>query len=190
MTASLEPAASLEAAASLGTAARTLGGYVWLESRVFEILGAWVHDVAEPEVKLRLAADSHHHAWHAALWRERLPVSQGSDGERLIAPAIAWAAFVTAFEQSLTTLERLTALYRVLLPRQVARYQDHLDTASSITDGPTIRALELVLADDLADWRRGERLLQRHLVSAGDAVRAAAHQGMLESILVAGVIGA
>lgn len=176
---------SFDIAASLDVAARTLGGYAWLEGRLFEILGAWVHDVPEPEVKIRLAADSYHHAWHAALWRERLPVSQGTDGERLVAPAGPWAAFVTAFQQSPTTVERLAALYRVVLPRQVASYQDHLDTASSITDGPTIRALELVLADDLADWRRGERLLQRHLVSPGDVARAAAHQGTLEALLLA-----
>jgi hypothetical protein len=175
---------SPDVAASLGVTARTLGGYAWLEARLFEILGAWVHDVPEPEVKIQLAADSHHHAWHAALWRERLPVSQGTDGEHLVAPAGPWAAFVTAFQRSTTTVERLVALYRVVLPRQVANYQDHLDTASSITDGPTIRALELVLADDLADWRRGERLLQRHLVSPREVAQAAAHQGTLEALLV------
>ena len=155
-----------------------------MESRLFEIVGAWVHDVPEPEVKLRLAADSHHHAWHAALWRERLPVSHGTDVDRLVVPAGGWAAFVTEFEESSQTVERLTGLYRVLLPRQVATYQDHLDAASPITDGPAIRALELVLADELADWRRGERLLQRSLRSAGDVARAAAHQRILETLLL------
>ena len=169
--------------------ARTLGGYAWLEARLFEILGAWVGDVPEPEVKLQLAADSHHHAWHATLWRERLPVSQGTDEHLVAAGDARWVSFLTAFEGSPTTVERLTALYRVLLPRQVASYQEHLDTASAITDGPTIRALELVLTDELADWRRGERLLQRHLLSAGDVARAAARQGTLESLLVVPGVG-
>ena len=166
-------------------AARVVGGYVWLEERLFEILGGWVSEVAEPEAKLRLAADSQHHAWHAALWRERLPALREIDGDELVAPGRpALVAVVAALRASPTTVEKLAGVYRVVLPHQAALYQRHLDTASAVTDGPTIRALQLVLADELADWRGGEFLLQQMLGSVVGVQRAAAHQGHLEALLI------
>jgi hypothetical protein len=174
-------------AVSLVEAARVVGGYAWWEERLFETLGAWVPVVPEAEVKLRLAADSHHHAWHASLWRERLPELREMQGQQfVVAPAErpGSAAFVAAVGAAPTTIEKLVGVYRVALPRQVATYQRHLDRASAVADGPTIRALELVLADELADWRRGELLIQDHLSSAGDVERGAAHQARLETLLL------
>jgi hypothetical protein len=167
-------------------AARVLGGYVWLEERLFEILGGWVPEVPEPEAKLLLAGDSQHHAWHASLWRDRLPALRELDVDELVAPSRpALSALVAALSASPTTVEKLAGVYRVVLPHQVAAYQRHLDAASAVTDGPTIRALRLVLADELADWRGGEFLLQQALGSAEDVQRASAHQGRLESLLIA-----
>jgi hypothetical protein len=175
---------------SLTGAARVVGGYVWLEERLFEILGAWVPSVAEPEVKLHLAADSQQHAWHASLWRDRLPALRELAAEEFVAPAAPlWEAGVAALRAAPTTIERLAGVYRVVLPRQVAAYQRHLEDASPVTDGPTIRALQLVLADEVADWRAGELLLQGVLGSAADVTRAAAQVARLETLLVAGVAG-
>ena len=36
--------------------------------------------VPEPEVKIALATQASHHAWHAALWGERLPTLHDVDG--------------------------------------------------------------------------------------------------------------
>ncbi len=96
----------------------------------------------------------------------------------------ALAAVVTALASSPTTVEKLAGVYRVVLPHQVAAYQRHLDAASAVTDGPTIRALKLVLADELADWRQGEFLLQQMLGSTEDVERASAHQARLEALLI------
>ncbi len=144
-------------------AARVIGGYVWLEERLFEILGGWVPSVGEPEVKLHLAADSLQHAWHASFWRERLPALREMEAEAFVAPVGPGVEALVAALQSAaspTTIEKLAGVYRVVLPRQVAAYQSHLDQASPVTDGPTIRALHLVLADELADWQAGEVLVQ------------------------------
>jgi len=172
---------------SLADAARVVGGYVWLEEQLFEILGGWVPSVAEPEVKLHLAADSQQHAWHASLWRDRLPALRELDAEAFVAPAgPSLEACVAALRAAPTTIERLAGVYRVVVPRQVAAYQRHLEEASPVADGPTIRALQLVLADELADWRAGELLVQGVLGSAADVARASDEVSRLETLLVAG----
>ncbi|HEX6167420.1 MAG TPA: hypothetical protein VFZ30_11570, partial [Acidimicrobiales bacterium] len=56
-------------------------------------------------------------------------------------------------------VSRLAAIYRVALPRVTAAYRDHLALTTPVTDGPTIRALGLVLADLDADTRAGLDLL-------------------------------
>jgi hypothetical protein len=146
--------------------------------------------VPEPEVKLCLGADSHHHAWHASLWRDRLPELQEMPAEGFVAPpAGEWPrveTFMTALGAAPTTIEKLAGVYRVLVPRQAATYQRHLDGASVVTDGPAMRALQLVLADDLADWRRGEFLLQGLLRSPEEVRLASACQSRLETVLIGG----
>lgn len=172
---------------TLVESAQVIGGYAWLEERLFEILGGWVASVAEPEVKLQFAADSHHHAWHASLWRERLPALRELAEVGFVSPAgEGEAAFVAALASSATTLERLVGVYRVALPRQVMRYSRHRAQASTVTDGPTIRALDLVVADELADWRAGEMLIQAALGTVAEVETAAAHQARLEALLVGG----
>jgi hypothetical protein len=177
----------VDSVAPLIAAARVIGGYTWVEERLFETLGAWVPSVPEPDVKLRLAADSHHHAWHASLWRDRLPELRELEPEQFVGPSRPpIEAFMTALRSSSTTIDKLVGVYRVLLPRLVTTYQRHLEQASEVTDGPAIRALRLVLADDVADWRDGEVAIQRLLVSALDVERACAHQARLEALLVGG----
>jgi hypothetical protein len=83
------------------------------------------------------------------------------------------------------TIEKLAGTYRVLLPHTATTYRDHLDHASPISDGPTIRVLRLVLSDQLDHWREGEALLQARLRSEAGVERAASHQLQLERLLVA-----
>jgi hypothetical protein len=175
---------------SLVLAAQTIGGYVWLEERLFEILGGWVPAVVEPAIKLRFAAESHHHAWHASLWRDRLPELAGMAPESFVGPADeATAAFVAALAASATTLEKMVGVYRVALPRQAASYTRHRSEVSPLSDAPTIRALELVLADELTDWREGEAMVSAALLTAAEVDRAEvdradAHRARLEALLL------
>jgi hypothetical protein len=66
----------------------------------------------------------------------------------------------------------------------VGAYRHHLDLTSPISDGPTIRALRLVLSDERDHWHEGEALLQAQLRSTGDVDRASSHQRELEGLLV------
>jgi len=77
---------------TMDESARLVGGYAWVELRLFEIVGGWVPDVPEPEVKVRLAAQARHHAWHAELWLGHRPVVAGRDVDELVAAPSAGAA--------------------------------------------------------------------------------------------------
>jgi hypothetical protein len=83
------------------------------------------------------------------------------------------------------TLEKLVGVYRVYIPRFVAAYTYHLNNTSQITDAPTIRSLNFVLQDEMTDWREGEMMIQSLIDSPADAMRAAAHQQRLETLMVA-----
>lgn len=181
---------------SLEASGRLVGHYCWIEMRAFEILGAWTAAVPELAVKPALATHSRQHGWHAEVWHDLLPVIGETGVDSYIAPASpALAAFVEALaapEAADLTIEKLVGGYRVLLPHTAVTYADHLDHASPISDGPTIRALRLVLSEQLDHWHEGEALLQAQLRSAADVERAASHQLQLERLLVAagGIAGA
>src|SRR5882724_9012040 len=74
------------------------------------------------------------------------------------------------------TIEKLTGVYRVLIPRFIAVYTYHLNSTSTITDAPTMRSLKFALQDEFEDWRDGEMLLQSLIDSDEEVDRAAAHQ--------------
>lgn len=168
----------------LAEAAQCLGHYAWVEARLFEILGGWVQDVPELEAKLLVGSQSHHHAWHAELWGRRLPVLSGIDPDDLVVAANDdLIVFMHALAGPVTTVEKLTGLYRVLLPHLAATYAAHLDHASTVSEAPTIRALKLVLADETEDRLQGETLVVSLLRTPEEVGRAAAHHRRLDALL-------
>jgi hypothetical protein len=174
---------------SVEESARRVGNYKWVESRLFEVLGGWVATVPEMDVKIRLGTHCYKHAWHAELWHKRLPELREMSPERLTVPAndelVAFIDAMTEPEAPELTIEKLTGVYRVLIPRKIAAYTYHLNGTSPITDAPTIRSLKFILSDEFEDWRDGEMLLQSLIQSQDHADRAAAHQRRLESLMVA-----
>lgn len=178
---------------TLQETARRVAGYAWAEARLFEVLGGWVPTTPELEVKLWLVTQSSHHAWHAQLWRERLPAlgaptpehpdtPAGSPPSLPISPSLA--AVVDTVAEAPATLDRLVGAYRVLLPRLVGVYTAHLRACTPVSDGPVIRALTLVLRDEAEGWRDGELLVQSLLDSGARVREAADHQARLEADLV------
>lgn len=173
--------------------ARRAGRAVWVEQLMFEVLGRWVAVTPEPHVKQRFAVECHRHAWHAELWRERLPELEETPPDHMTAhPGAAMAEFADALDaDGLDTLERLVGVARVLLPHCISAYSHQLHNTSRVTDAPTARVLDLVVADEIEDWRLGELLMQSVLTTPELVRRAADHQARLESLLVAagGVMG-
>jgi hypothetical protein len=169
--------------------ARRIGNYLWAEMKLFEALGGWVATVPELDVKMRLGTHCYKHAWHAELWHKRLPELREMNPDRLTRPAndelVTFVEAMTEPEAPEMTLEKLVGVYRVYIPRFVAAYTYHLNNTSQITDAPTIRSLNFVLQDEMTDWREGEMMIQSLIDSPADAMRAAAHQQRLESLMVA-----
>lgn len=155
-----------------------MGRYRWVELRLFEVVGAWVPTVPEPEVKVQLASQSHKHAWHAEIWRERLPRLGDLDpGKLTVAANAGVGALLEALAEPQSpdeSIEKLAGLYRVVIPRTVAAYTCHLRAANPVADGATIRWLRFVLQDVIDDWRDGEILLQSLIRGSEQAERAAA----------------
>ncbi len=140
---------------SLEEAARVAGHARWLEDRLFSILGAWVGVEPDPAAKALFAAHSRRHAWHAAVWRDRFPRVAHLDVDALTVPA---SSRVSAAVESLGAatdagpeagLERLGLLAQ-LLSVLVAGYRERLAAAHLLADGPTVRWLGFVLADEVA----------------------------------------
>lgn len=147
--------------------ARTAGNFAWLEDRIADVTGSWVATIDDVDARLVLGARSHTHAWHAELWRERMPDLRGVDTNALVAPASdGVASFMETLASSTTTLERMVSVHRVLLPRIVTACALLLRGTNELLDAPTVRTLRLVLEDTREEVREGEMVIRS---LAGDA---------------------
>ncbi len=161
----------------------------WLETRLFEVVGAWVTVESDAEVKATLAAHSLRHAWHAEVWAGRLPRVAHLGADALTVAAGTGVEAVVGALEGLAggdqTVERLVGVARVVLPRLVAAGRARLQAAHPLADGPTARWVGLVVADEAAALAEVERLLHARLDAGGGPLgeRAAAFQGELDSLL-------
>ena len=141
---------------SLDESARRVGGFRWLETRCFEILGAWVPSVAEPGVKLMLARHSAHHGWHAELLADCLPSTKDHDPDTVTAPpSPELAAVLDAVAAD--DRDRRTARRGVpgADPEKVAAFERYVDAASPVADGALRRVLRIVIADEVDHLTEG-----------------------------------
>lgn len=146
---------------SLLDIARIAGRFAWLEDRIADMTGAWVATVDNSDARLVLGARSHTHAWHADLWRDRMPVVPGLDTSSFLAPTRDDLAGALDHVAGLdTTVERMVALHRVLLPRLVTAYALLLRGTNELIDAPTVRTLRLVLEDTREEAREGEMVIR------------------------------
>jgi len=176
-----------------------LGACQWVERRAFEVLGSWVANETVPEARILFDVQSQSHGWHAELFAERMPAIEGVD------PAIYVVAPSVEADQLLATLGggamssdqedvhaaagapaggtllRLVGLSRVLLPRLVTGYGLHLRRCAPVTDAPLVRALRLVLRDDIEAWQAAEAMVQALVRRPHDVAVVTAHQEALEA---------
>ena len=137
---------------TLDESARRLGGIVWFERRLFEVMGRWVPSTPDLSVKLMLARQSRHHGEHAAAVEVVLPETRDHDPGVLVAPTdLPDAARFDEAGGRVGTDDRLRGLVDELLPDQLAACEAFLAEASPVRDGPAIRALIFVLAEERAE---------------------------------------
>jgi len=175
---------------TLEESAALMGGFRWVETRLFELLGAWVPSAGEPEVMAMLDRHSQHAAWRAAQWWDRLPVVASIDRPSLVrAPSAGYEAAVEVLGQDgLALVERLAGAYRVLFAHLAVGYRGLRAAATPWSDGPVMRTLGHVVPDLIEDWLEGEAALQSMLTVATDsgagAELAYGVAARLESLLV------
>jgi hypothetical protein len=147
---------------TLHDAAALAGRHAWWEQRLFELAGRWAVASERAEVTVALAAQAAQHAERAEQWHRRLPVLAGWDREALTAaPHDALPIAVARLGDEITTMvDRLTTMYRVLLPARLAAYRAHLDCSSPVCDAPALRVLERVIAALPQEIAVGESLLE------------------------------
>jgi hypothetical protein len=137
--------------------------YKWAEERLSAALGGWVATIPELDVKAMLGPHCYQHAWHADLWRQRLPELKEPNEHRSEPANDAFARFmdeVTSPDAADATIEKLVGVYRVLVPHLLAVYTFHRHVTSDIVDAPTVRLLEFMLDDDHRQLVEGEMMIQ------------------------------
>jgi hypothetical protein len=172
--------------AGIEATARLLGAYAWVERRLFEVLGQLAGGGDDPRVPALLDAHSQEHAWHASLFAERIPRLPGVDPDAVtVSPSPAVGDLLDALASADTGTDVVALLARVVLPRLVTGYRRHLDRASAASDGPVVRALRLVVRDDVDALLDAESLLEV-LLAAGHPLPSVLLRAVEERLVPAG----
>jgi hypothetical protein len=142
--------------------------WVALEDLLFETFGAWARSVPDPPVKRLLATWCHRHAWHAELWRARLPSTPPrTDGPDPTADVVAWIAplerVLSDPGTATTTAAKLAVAADSLLTAIRSAVDEHRAAIDERLDGPTARILDLVDADLAAERNAVDAALTRFL---------------------------
>jgi hypothetical protein len=168
---------------TLEESARLAGGYCWAESRLFEVVGAWVATTNQTDAKLMFDRHSGHHAWRAGQWRDRLPVLADVDRDALIVAPSPWLEVCFRALADLDgTVTRLAGAYRFALPRLAGCYRSYGEGANPVSDSSGLRTAEMVSLDLERDWRDGELLLQAVLTDDSAVTEAAQTLAALERL--------
>jgi hypothetical protein len=164
-----------------------LGAYAWVEGRLFSVLGAWAAEEGDHSAVVLLDALSRQHAWHASLFTECLPkvpaLAASSLAESPAAPAPSTAEVLDRLAVVGDSVERMAGLARVVLPRLVTGYRRHLATARSMSDAPVVRALRLVVRDEVEALVETEEALEALMAGRGSPSAALARAADLEEPL-------
>lgn len=137
--------------------------YKYAEQQISAALGGWVATIPELDVKAMFGPHCYQHAWACDLWRLRLPELRENNDMRSEPANADFAAFMqelTSPEDGDLTIEKLTGMYRVLVPHLLATYTYHQKVTSDIVDSPTVRILGFMLADLHTQFVEGEMMIQ------------------------------
>ena len=166
--------------------ARLLGAYSYVEGRLYEVLGTMASDEPLARAALLFEELSQQHAWHASLFAEHVPVLAGADpGSLRASPGTPAELALERLAGAADSAARLAMLARAVLPRLVAGYRRHLERANRSSDAPVIRALRLVVRDEVEAGLECETLLEECLAGV-DPARALAEALSVEQLLAPG----
>jgi hypothetical protein len=155
---------------------------------MMRMLGGWIALTPELDVKLLFGRHVWDCAQHADLWGRRLPELRAAaqQSEPANEGVVALLDLVQGTEGPAQTVERVSAVYRVLKPHVATVYERHLAVANPIYEPPTRRILERCLAEERRHAAAGEHVLRRLLASdPAQPSRAQAWEQRLLAVLAA-----
>src|SRR5215475_6559646 len=132
---------------------------------MMRILGGWIALTPEVDVKLLFGRHVWDCAQHADLWGRRLPELRSKAQESEPANAAVVAAFdlIETAEAPGQTVERVTAIYRVMKPHLATVYERHLAVANPVYEPPTRRILLRCIEEERRHAAAGALVLDRLL---------------------------
>ena len=150
----------MQVAESIEQSGRRIGGHTWVAARLFEALGRWSGTVDDARARALLATSSRRFGWLAELWYGLLPGLPHLPAAELLTPDDAMADLLVTLEalDDAPDDARVGALVERVLPQVLDDLRAHLAVTTPLTDGPTVRVLDLAVAevtatrDRLSSW--------------------------------------
>jgi phosphoglycerate-specific signal transduction histidine kinase len=135
--------------------------YKWSELEITAALSAWIDLIDEAAACALVGAHAHIHAAHGELWHSRIPALWDNDTTATpdtvdIHPEIAQLSDLSHLD---TTSKKLIAMYRYAMPALLQSYAAHLATIDVRIDPPTVRILQLCIADLKDHIEQGETVI-------------------------------
>lgn len=131
------------------------------------MLGGWIALTPELDAKLLFGRHVWDCAQHTDLWGRRLPELRATaqQSEPANDGLVALLDLVQGMEGPAQTIERVTAVYRVLKPHLATVYERHLAVANAVYEPPTRRILERCLQEERRHAAAGAHVYERLLAS-------------------------
>jgi hypothetical protein len=160
-----------------------LANYRYLEIQLMEMLGGWSHTTPQLAYKATFGYHVYDHAQAADMLGERL--EQLRSGRSFEEPATDEFAELCEYIWLMDdTIDRLVAVYRVLVPHLVSTYAYHADATDHLIDAPSVRLMRQLAALGQAHVAWGNAVLEGLTKDSADRRRAIEVQGDLEARLV------
>jgi hypothetical protein len=171
--------------------ARRLRTFAAIEDRLAKALTAFSTIIDEPHARATLARHGRHHEWHSFLFHHALADADGQTPTTAPIEDADVAAFVDAVlepKDAAQTIEFLTGVYRVLIPRKITAYTYLIRALGADAADVDERWMDFVLKDEYDGIRDGELLIQSLIAASpdpDDAVqRSAARRVQLENLIL------
>jgi hypothetical protein len=146
--------------------------YNYIKTRTYLMLTAHIPQTPEWEVKSAIS----YHIWleseHSLLFRKRVSEMRNPPLGLDKSPDPSLSAWMDEAIRSSSTIELLTAVYRVIKPEMIRSLNKHLAETNPLVDAPTCRMIRIILAEEASMVEWGEQAIQALLDS--DSKRQAA----------------
>jgi hypothetical protein len=151
---------------------------------MMRVLGGWIALTPELPAKLLFGRHVWDCAQHADLWGRRLPELRAAaqQSEPASGAVVGLFDLIETAEGPEQTVERVTAMYRVLKPHLATVYERHLAVANPVYEPPTRRILDRAIEEERRHAAAGAMVLDQ---LAADRVLAQRAQAWEQRLLAA-----